>query len=86
VIGDVSENSLSEVINSEKFNGLISRSIPKYNECSDCAFKPYCVICPVVNYANDVYDETSLSSKIFESARENILSSINTPSPHFSRI
>ena len=51
-IGDIKENTLSEMIDSEEVKSLLAASIQDALPlCSDCAYKPYCGVCPIYNFS-----------------------------------
>ncbi len=48
-IGNVQTHSYAEVIDSPQVHQLLAQSLPTYSVCEACAYKAYCVICPVLN-------------------------------------
>lgn len=50
-VGSVKENNFKETISSNESTSIISSSINDTEICEYCAYKPYCGLCPVVNYA-----------------------------------
>jgi radical SAM protein with 4Fe4S-binding SPASM domain len=50
-IGNVKENSYKEVLTSDSSCAIIASSINDVYICDACAYKPYCGLCPVCNYA-----------------------------------
>jgi uncharacterized protein len=51
-LGNVSKNSYSEIMESPVLKSMcLSSEIGCQAGCSDCAYKPYCGICPIYNYA-----------------------------------
>lgn len=59
-LGDVFENSYSEVINNGVCRSVCASSIlESIPMCCDCVYQPYCGTCPVVNYAksNDIIEK-----------------------------
>ncbi|MGC9069846.1 MAG: His-Xaa-Ser system radical SAM maturase HxsB [Elusimicrobiales bacterium] len=51
-IGDVFSSSYKSIIKSLKSKAVIySSNIDIYPQCSRCAFKPYCGVCPAFNYS-----------------------------------
>lgn len=56
MIGDIFkvgtvDNNYNDIICSEETCNLVASSINDTYLCDNCAFKPYCGICPVINYA-----------------------------------
>lgn len=52
-LGNVFENSFSDVMNSGVCKAVCASSIlESIPSCCDCVYQPYCGTCPVVNYAN----------------------------------
>ncbi len=70
-IGDVSKDSFKGVIGCSKSCSIIASSINDVQICDACVYKPYCGICPVLNYAG----QGSLVAKISETARCKIFKS-----------
>jgi His-Xaa-Ser system radical SAM maturase HxsB len=64
-VGNVFEDNYSKVINSNQSCSIISSSINDNQICDYCAYKPYCGICPVCNYA----EQKSIISKIPQTIR-----------------
>lgn len=51
-IGNVFKDKLSDVLSCEKVCSIVASSVNETLICDSCAFKPYCGVCPVCNYAN----------------------------------
>lgn len=50
--GSVFENTYAEILQSKPVRTLcVASCLDGLPECSDCAYKPYCGACPVMNYA-----------------------------------
>lgn len=51
-MGNVKENSYQELMDSEVVRSMcIASCLEAIPGCSDCAYKPYCGVCPVYNYS-----------------------------------
>ena len=65
-VGNVFENTYKEVVTSDCTCTIVNSSIlDGYSTCKICAYKPYCGICPVCNYA----EQGNLIAKISETIR-----------------
>ena len=64
-LGNVKENKYKDVLSSNKVCAIMASSVNDVFICDQCAFKPYCGICPVCNYA----EQGSIIGKISETAR-----------------
>lgn len=51
-LGNVREHSYKQILTSEKVCGMIAASTNENLMCDSCAYKPYCGVCPVCNYAD----------------------------------
>lgn len=51
MIGNVKEDEYKDVVTCKKACAVINASINDMYVCNECAYKPYCGICPVCNYA-----------------------------------
>jgi His-Xaa-Ser system radical SAM maturase HxsB len=51
ILGNVKKNNYSEIITGRKALCIVNASINDQYICDDCAYKPYCGICPVCNYS-----------------------------------
>jgi len=51
LIGNVKENSYKEIISHDTVKSLCVASLLESLPCDNCAYKPYCGVCPVLNYA-----------------------------------
>lgn len=50
-IGNVSDNNFYELLNHETVKSLcVASCLDNLPGCSDCAYKPYCGVCPIYNY------------------------------------
>ena len=49
-LGDVYKNNYKEIINNPKTKALCLASCLENTLCDFCVYKPYCGVCPVVNY------------------------------------
>ena len=59
-IGTVYEDNYSEITDSVRCKGICSSSVlESLPSCCDCAYQPYCGVCPAVNYAlyGDLYEK-----------------------------
>jgi uncharacterized protein len=51
-VGDVNNNDYKEVLTCDNTCAIVNASIlDNYSTCKICAYKPYCGVCPVCNYA-----------------------------------
>lgn len=50
MIGDVKKDSYPDVVTCDKACAVVNASINDMYMCNECAYKPYCGICPVINY------------------------------------
>jgi len=64
-LGNVKKDNYKEVLTSNKSCAIINASINDQFICNTCAFKPYCGICPVCNYA----EQKNIIAKISETGR-----------------
>jgi radical SAM protein with 4Fe4S-binding SPASM domain len=62
IIGDVNKNSYKEIMSHDTVKSMCVASLLDNLPCDNCAYKPYCGVCPVLNYAlyGDIF--TSLPS------------------------
>jgi His-Xaa-Ser system radical SAM maturase HxsB len=67
-LGNVHSDNYNEVLSSDQTCGIVAASINDTQICNSCAYKPYCGICPVCNYA----EQGSVVAKIPETMRCNI--------------
>lgn len=51
LIGNVNKNSYREMVSHETVKSLCVASLLESLPCDNCAYKPYCGVCPVLNYA-----------------------------------
>ncbi len=51
VIGDVNESEYDEIVWNDKTKTMVNASMLENFSCDLCAYKPYCGVCPVKNYA-----------------------------------
>jgi len=51
LIGNVGENSYKEIISHDTVKSICVASLLDNLPCDNCAYKPYCGVCPVLNYA-----------------------------------
>ena len=51
LIGNVKENSYKEMISHDTVKSVCIASLLENLPCDDCVYKPYCGVCPVLNYA-----------------------------------
>jgi His-Xaa-Ser system radical SAM maturase HxsB len=69
MLGDVKKDSYKKILTSNKTCSIINASINENFVCNSCAYKPYCGVCPVCNYAeqgNIIADTNSTARcKIF---------------------
>jgi uncharacterized protein len=59
-LGNVKVNSYNEILNSEQAREMISCSVNDSLFCDNCAYKPFCGVCPVCTFS----EEDSLIPKI----------------------
>jgi His-Xaa-Ser system radical SAM maturase HxsB len=52
-LGNVSKDMYKDVVTSEQGLELVNASILDNYLCDNCVYKPYCGVCPVLNYAED---------------------------------
>ena len=64
-LGNVKKNTYHEIISSDQTCSMIAASCNDTQICDYCAYKPYCGICPVCNYA----EQGSIIAKIPQTAR-----------------
>ena len=64
-LGNVKQNSYKEIVLSEKAQELISCSMNDNYLCDNCVYKPYCGVCPVINYA----EQGNLITKLSENSK-----------------
>lgn len=50
-LGNVRNNTYKEILCSDNTCGIIASSINDTQFCDSCVYKPYCGICPVLNYS-----------------------------------
>jgi uncharacterized protein len=98
LIGNVHRDSYQEVVTGDKACSVVSASINDQYTCDSCAYKPYCGVCPVCNFA----EQGSVVARIPETmhckirkgqfdwvVRENFINTRNTrskrPSCHASQ-
>ncbi len=65
LLGNVREDTYKSLVTSDKACAVTSASINDQYVCNDCAYKPYCGVCPVCNYA----EQGSVIAKIPETER-----------------
>ena len=53
-LGNIESDNYTNILTSPKTLALVSSSIPDYTECQSCAYRPFCGICPVLNYAQKI--------------------------------
>jgi radical SAM protein with 4Fe4S-binding SPASM domain len=51
-LGNVSDTSYEEMVTCDTCKTMISASTLENQSCDLCAYKPYCGVCPVKNYAH----------------------------------
>ena len=51
MIGDVSKDKYQKIISNDKIKTMITASTLENLTCDYCVYKPYCGVCPVINYA-----------------------------------
>jgi len=64
-LGNVKRDNYKEVLTSNQACGIIAASTNDVQICDSCAYKPYCGICPVCNYA----EQGSIIAKIPQTDR-----------------
>ena len=53
-LGDVWANTYSELVNNEVVKSVcVASCLDNLVRCSDCAYKPYCGVCPIYNYVTE---------------------------------
>ena len=52
MIGNVKKSGYRETISNSKVKAMITSSCLENTTCDYCAYKPYCGVCPVRNYAS----------------------------------
>jgi len=50
-LGNVKNNTYNEILTKDSSLKIISSSINENYLCDNCVYKPYCGVCPVINYA-----------------------------------
>ena len=65
LIGNVKEDQYKDVVTCKKSCAVVNASINDMYVCNECAYKPYCGICPVCNYA----EQGNVIGKITETGR-----------------
>lgn len=53
IIGNVHTDTYNEVIQQDRSKELIVASMTEGHYCDSCAYKPFCGVCPVLNYAQE---------------------------------
>ncbi len=51
LLGNVHESAYKDIMSSDQVKGLVSASVNDCLPCDNCAYKPYCGVCPVCSYA-----------------------------------
>lgn len=51
IIGHITKNNYKELVTNPNVRATIQASILENSSCDTCVFKPYCGVCPVINYA-----------------------------------
>ncbi len=69
MIGDVMKNSYKEMISHDTVKSICTTSLLDNLPCDSCAYKPYCGVCPVINYA--LYGDIFISLSNNERCRLN---------------
>jgi len=64
-LGNVHGDNYSKIISSDQTCGIVAASVNDTQICDSCAYKPYCGVCPVCNYA----EQRSIIAKIPETMR-----------------
>lgn len=70
LLGNVEKNNYEELISHPNLRAVCQASILENTPCDNCAYKPYCGICPVSNYA--------LYGDLFTSNTNNIRCQLHT--------
>jgi len=65
LLGNVKKDSYKDIVTCDKACVTVAASINSQYICNDCAYKPYCGLCPVCNYA----EQGSVIAKISETNR-----------------
>ncbi len=68
-IGNVHKDNYKETTNCDKACTIINASINDQYICDDCVYKPYCGVCPVINYS----EQGNIIGKITQTDRCKIL-------------
>jgi uncharacterized protein len=66
LIGNVHENTTAEVLEHDTVRALaVASCLESQAECSDCAFNPFCGVCPVYNYVlqGDVFGQMKTNER-----------------------
>lgn len=69
-LGDVSKNNYKQIISHPNLSAVCQASILENSVCDYCAYKPYCGVCPVLNY--------SLYNSLFPPNADNYRCRLNT--------
>lgn len=69
MIGDVRKNSYKEIISHDTVKSMCMASLLDNLPCDKCVYKPYCGVCPVINYA--LYGDIFISLSNNERCRLN---------------
>ncbi|MBW2979899.1 His-Xaa-Ser system radical SAM maturase HxsB [Candidatus Woesearchaeota archaeon] len=64
-LGNAKNNNFREVLTSNHTCGIVAASANDVQICDNCAYKPYCGICPICNYA----EQGSIIAKIPQTDR-----------------
>jgi His-Xaa-Ser system radical SAM maturase HxsB len=51
IIGKISKNNYKQLISHPNVRATIQASILENSACDNCVYKPYCGVCPVINYS-----------------------------------
>jgi len=51
LIGNVHQNTYRDMVSHDTVKSLYVASLLENLPCDNCAYKPYCGVCPVLNYA-----------------------------------
>lgn len=51
LIGDIHKNSYKEIVSHDTVRSMCVASLLENLPCDNCVYKPYCGVCPVINYA-----------------------------------
>jgi len=64
-LGNVFENSYTEITECSKTKALITASTLENFSCDECVYKPYCGTCPVLNYVlyNNLFPNIRMTDK-----------------------